>query len=106
MEFIKEYWMPFLYWIFLGIVTYLIKRVKDYRTILFATQSGIKSLLRSEIVEFYNKFKHYHNITLAQKDNIENLYKEYKNNGGNGFIDDLMEEIRNIEVSSDGNGGE
>lgn len=106
MNFFNQYWMQFLYWVFLALVTYLTKRLSDYRKILFSTQSGIKSLLRSNIIELYNKYKLSNCITLAEKENIENLYKEYKENGGNGFIDNLIEEIRDMETSSNCDGGE
>ena len=55
---------------------------------------------------FYNKCKEKDCITLQEKDIIESLYTEYKNNGGNGFIDEVMKEIKDIPFSSDCDGGD
>lgn len=106
MKFIETYWMPFLYWLFLGLITYLIKKVKDYHNMLNNTSSAIREILKNEIIGVYNKCKEKDCITLQEKDIIESLYTEYKNNGGNGFIDELMKEIKNIPFSSDCDGGD
>lgn len=106
MKFIETYWMQFLYWVFIGLVTYLIKKVKDYHTMLNNTRTAIREILKNEIVGVYNRCKEKGCINLHEKDIIESLYNEYKKNGGNGFTDEVMKEIKNIPFSSDCDGGD
>ena len=58
-----------------------------------ATQQGVKALLRNEIIKNYNEYMTLGYVPLYARENIAEMYKEYKNLNGNGAIDHLIEEL-------------
>ena len=55
---------------------------------------GVKCLLRSKILEIYNRHKDTKLIGRYDYDNFEMLYKAYKALKGNSFVDDIYNEFR------------
>lgn len=55
---------------------------------------GVRCLLRSKMLEIYNKHKGAKTIGRYDYDNFEMLYKAYKALKGNSFIDDIYAEFR------------
>jgi len=64
-----------------------------------AVGEGVQAILRNEIIEQYNKYKDKGYCPIYAKTNIKNLHKPYKNLGGNGVIDKLVEEL--LEMSTE-----
>jgi len=77
-----------------GVIGYLIARVKEYKTL----KEGLKCLLRSNITSKYYVYKELKEIPHYEKENMLYMYEQYKNMGGNSFIDDIMEEIKDLPI--------
>lgn len=77
-----------------GIMGYLIARVKEYK----ALKEGLKCLLRSNITSKYYVYKELGEIPHYEKENMLLMYEQYKKMGGNSFIDDIMEEIKDLPI--------
>lgn len=56
-----------------------------------AIRSGMKALLRAEIIATYNHYAESKILPIYARENLYGLYKEYEALGGNGAIKDLME---------------
>lgn len=57
---------------------------------LLSMKYGMIALLRSEIVQAYTKFNADKFCPIYERENIDDLYKQYKNLGGNGVVTNLM----------------
>lgn len=64
-----------------------------------AMMLGMQSLLRGQIVDFYDK---YHNqskhLTVERKRELDEMYTAYHALGGNGTITGLYEELKNSDI--------
>lgn len=48
---------------------------------------GIKNVQRQQIMMIYNENKHDRTLEETEKERLDELYRDYKNEGGNSFID-------------------
>lgn len=64
-----------------------------------AMMLGMQSLLRGQIVDFYDK---YHNrkspISVERKRELDEMYAAYHSLGGNGTITQMYEELKNSDI--------
>ena len=66
------------------------QKMRDLR----ATELGLQALLRDRLVQAYNHCVYVKGYCpIYEKENIENMYKQYHNLGGNGTVTGLYEEI-------------
>ena len=50
-------------------------------------QKGTKDVLRQKIMDIYHEFKHERRFPVYSKEKLDELYKDYKAEGGNSYID-------------------
>ncbi|BAK99051.1 hypothetical protein OBV_18530 [Oscillibacter valericigenes Sjm18-20] len=63
-----------------------------------ATELGIQALLRDRILRAYYHYQERGTITLHGLDNVNKLYEQYHNLGGNGTVTKLVNDLREMEV--------
>lgn len=63
-----------------------------------AIENAVQSLLRDRLIEKYRIFKQKGEMTILDKENIDHLYREYKNLGGNGTVKELYEDLLDIDI--------
>lgn len=101
-ELILKYWLTFILSILSGYLTVkfnkLNQKYKVQQERWIATQNGVQALLRNEIIKTYNHYMEKGFIPIHERDNLNNLYKQYKNLGGNGTIPRLMEELEDLPI--------
>lgn len=90
MEGIIKHWLEL---IFGSMLTYLAAKVKNIKMKNEATQRGVKAMLRNDIINLYEKYIHLGYMPLYARENLQELYKEYKNLDGNGVIEDLIRKV-------------
>lgn len=61
-----------------------------------AIREGIRAVLRDRIIQAYNHFRAKGVISVAQLDNISNMYLAYHNLGGNGVVTDVYKKLLRI----------
>ena len=61
-----------------------------------AIENGLLALLRNELVRRYREYEIKKELSILDKENIEDMYKEYENLGGNGTVKHLVEELLNL----------
>ena len=74
------------------------KRQKDADARQRATERGIQALLRDRILQAYYHYAERGWISLHGLENVEAMYQEYHNLGGNGTVTKLVEDLRELEV--------
>lgn len=58
-----------------------------------------RCLLRDRITSIYYKHHRDCEMKLYDYENLERLYKQYKNLGGNSFVDKIWEEVQEWEIT-------
>ena len=63
---------------------------------VFSLFSGVRALLRNEIISGYNHYMAKKYIPIYAMENIGEMYKAYHRLGGNGTITKLVEELKKL----------
>lgn len=70
----------------------------NYDKSRYSYQSGMKCLLRNDILNTYLKCKSEKKITIQEKQSINKCFELYKEMGGNSFVADIVSEMNDYEV--------
>lgn len=100
MSFLIEYWMEFIFGLLISLIGYLLKKTKDYHNTLNFTKTSVILLLKVEIIEKYNEYKKQNCVSIYDRQILSELYEEYKNLGGNGLVNQIINEMENIKISN------
>lgn len=63
-----------------------------------AIEQGVQALLRNEIIRRYREFESKGEISILDKENLEEMFVQYKNLGGNGTVKKMMNELLNLKT--------
>lgn len=63
-----------------------------------AIEQGVQALLRNEIIRRYREFESKGEISILDKENLEEMFEQYKNLGGNGTVKKMMDELLNLRT--------
>ena len=55
-------------------------------------------LLRNELIKNFREYKRIGEITLLDKENMEHMFAEYFNLGGNGMMHEVYDEFKQIPI--------
>lgn len=58
-----------------------------------ATRLGVQALLRAHMVNMVRHYLALGELPLYERDNLSELYKQYKNLGGNGAVESLVQRL-------------
>lgn len=101
-DFIFQYWLEFLFSALIGLIGVgykLLKTRQDQQEKKNnAIENGVQALLRNELIRRYREYETKGEITIIDKENIEHLFKEYKNLGGNGTVAKMYEEMLELPI--------
>jgi len=61
-----------------------------------AIENAVQALLRNELIRRYREYKTKNEMTILDKENIEHMFEEYENLGGNGTVKELMDELLEV----------
>ena len=78
------------------IATSIIGIIKKDRSKDKAIENAVQALLRNELIRRYREYKTKGEMTILDKENIEHMFEEYKNLGGNGTVKELMDELLEV----------
>lgn len=95
-------WQQILGWfipfILGSVITFLINRVKKDKKKDKAIETGVQALLRNEIIRRYREFESKGEISILDKENLEEMFVQYKNLGGNGTVKKMMDELLSLKT--------
>lgn len=105
-EFILHYWIEVLFGIIVAGfgVGYrrLVEKMKAGDRKQEAIEKGIQALLRDRIIKAYNHYLEQGYCPIYGLENVEALYKQYHALGGNGTVTGLIEKLRELPTTKEG----
>lgn len=97
-EFIIKYWLEFLFGVVIGVLGYVIKKLRGLYNKQKAVENGVQALLRNELIRRYREYELKGEMTILDKENIEHMFNEYENLGGNGTVKQMYEELLTLPI--------
>lgn len=102
LEFITKYWIEVLFGIVCSTFAYgfkiISKKFKQQTERQKAVEQGVQALLRNELIRRYREYETKGEISILDKENVEHMFKEYKNLGGNGTVAKMYDEILELPI--------
>ena len=93
LQIIINYMIPLILGTIIGIISTKFKRNRKKDK---AIEEGVQALLRNELVRRYREYEIKGELSILDKENIEAMFKQYENLGGNGTVKHLMEELLHL----------
>lgn len=81
-----------------GIMGFISTKLKRNKKRDLAIENGVQALLRNEIIRRYREFELKGEIPILDKENLEEMFEQYKNLGGNGTVKKMMDELLSLET--------
>ena len=101
-EFVAKYWLECVFGLIVtGLtagVTRINKKLKEQKVRDQAIESGVRDILRMQILDTYERCKSAGNITVSRKDAIDSAYRSYHALGGNGTITQVHNELMSMPI--------
>ena len=102
MDYIIKYWLEIGFASIVGIFSFLFKHLiskqKATKEKQKAIENGVQALLRNELIRRYREFESKGEISILDKENIEHMFEEYENLGGNGTVAEMYKEILSLPI--------
>lgn len=102
LEFILKYWLEFIFSGMIAIIGFGFKSLKKKQDEQDkknkAIEKGVQALLRNELIRRYREYESKGEITILDKENIEHMFEEYKNLGGNGTVAKMYSELLELPI--------
>lgn len=89
-QIIFNYFIPLILGSILGFLSTKLKKNKKKD---IAIEEGVQALLRNELVRRYREYEQKGELSILDKENIEAMFVQYENLGGNGTVKQLMIEL-------------
>lgn len=81
-----------------AILGFIAAKYKKNKKKDLAIEQGVQALLRNEIIRRYREFESKGEISILDKENLEEMFEQYKNLGGNGTVKKMMDELLNLKT--------
>lgn len=81
-----------------GVIGFLTGKIKGYKQRDTRQEEALKCLLRSNITSKYYVFSELKEIPYYEKENIDRMFEQYKNMGGNSYVDTIVKEINQLPM--------
>lgn len=79
-----------------AVLGFLGTKLKKNKKKDLAIENAVQALLRNELIRRYREYKTKGEMTILDRENIEAMFKQYKNLGGNGTVKELMDELLEV----------
>lgn len=101
-QIVLSYLIPTLLGAGLGFISTKFKKNKEKeeeeKKKINVLEQGVQALLRNEIIRRYREFETKGEISILDKENLEEMFEQYKNLGGNGTVKKMMDELLNLKT--------
>ena len=108
-EFILKYWLEVLFGLICAIFSFLFKKIikrqeeekkkrEEEEKKRKALENGVQALLRNELIKNFREYKIQNEVTLLDKENMDHMFTEYFNLGGNGMMQEVYDEFNKIPI--------
>lgn len=76
-----------------AIVGFLSTKLKNHNKKDKAIEDGLVALLRNELIRCYREYETKGEMSILDKENIEDMFIQYENLGGNGTVKKMYTEL-------------
>ena len=90
LKIILSYIIPVILGGILGFISTKLKKSKKKEQ---AIEEGVQALLRNELVRSYREYEAKGEMSILDKENMEAMFIQYQNLGGNGTVKHLMDDL-------------
>lgn len=81
-----------------AILGFIAAKFKKNKKKDLAIEQGVQALLRNEIIRRYREFESKGEISILDKENLEEMFEQYKNLGGNGTVKKMMDDLLDLKT--------
>lgn len=81
-----------------GVLGFVSTKLKKNKKKDLAIEQGVQALLRNEIIRRYREFESKGEISILDKENLEEMFVQYQNLGGNGTVKKMMEDLLELKT--------
>lgn len=81
------------------LIGWLIAAMRSNKKETKALRLGMQALLRDRLVQSYREYDHQGYIDIDDRENWENMYRQYHNLGENGVMDSTREKLLRMPTS-------
>lgn len=92
---IITYIVPLILGTTIGFISTKLKKNKNKEE---AIELGVQALLRNELIRRYREYEAKGEISILDKENMEAMFEQYKNLGGNGTVKHMMDEMLSLPI--------
>lgn len=96
-DFILKYWLEIIFTLICTVFSVIFKKFiakqKEQEKKQKAVEDGVQALLRNELIRRYREYELKGELSILDRENIESMFKQYQNLGGNGTVKQLMDEL-------------
>lgn len=108
-EFILKYWLEFIFGAVISLIGIGYKKLKkkqeeqaekqkEQERKNQAIERGVQALLRNELIRRFREYKTKGEMSMLDKENMEHMFEEYFNLGGNGLMEEVHDEFLQIPI--------
>lgn len=76
-----------------GVVGFLTTQLKSKNKKNKALEDAVKALLKDRLIERYRELKEKGEISILDKENLEEMFNQYENLDGNGTVGRMVKEL-------------
>lgn len=104
-EFFVKYWVEVIFGIICSIFGFcfkkISKKIKYQARKQLAIENGVQALLRDRLIDRYREAKQNGSISILDRENLNHMFQEYVNLGGNGTVKQLMTDLLELPTSNE-----
>lgn len=99
LEIIIKWAIPFILGtVVTGVISYIKGKISKDKKKDKAIENAVQALLRNELIRRYREYETKGELSILDKENIEAMFKQYKNLGGNGTVEKLYDELLDLHT--------
>lgn len=106
LKIILNYIIPTVLGGIIGILTSKIKQIKvknqkeekEQDDKSKAIELGVQALLRNELIRRYREYETKKEMSILDKENVEAMFKQYENLGGNGTVREMYKDLLELPI--------
>ena len=99
---ILSYLIPTILGGLLGFISTKLKKNKEKeeeeKKKINVLEQGVQALLRNEIIRRYREFESKGEISILDQENLDEMFVQYQNLGGNGTVKKMMNDLYELKT--------
>ena len=81
-----------------GVLGFIATKLKKNKKKDLAIELGVQALLRNEIIRRYRELETKGEISILDQENLDEMFEQYKNLGGNGTVKKMMNDLYELKT--------